>query len=611
MKKELLFMLGDFANVNKNAIAATCAWLANVNDYLFELYYDSYRSGKHYCGEPFRFKDNIIPVEDYFGSTVLGGGHHEQFYLLNGLFKTSYLLIDTPTIFESSIRGFDSPIINSDTSIINIYTSLFKYFKTPFPDTITILGMRKTKGMPLGADVYYCSEIFFNKTIGVSDYITNEELLQFKNLGVMKLRLIGFSEDVSQKYEKLGFAIQEIKLHSENDDYGIVSINLANERERDIQGVSISDPVLASYFLPWLLRHRTLPVFSFDLPGNLQKIAMLAKSHNQKVIYGRQNCDNDILELSKHDLVLQIVDPNRPPFPVVEEANFSWSFRKADYSLVDDISDEMLVQWAEEGRVLTSLLFHAGDVRHSSIIWRIFDFVALYKLHIGIGVTADWWNWAPELMELTSIPMNKGGMFPYIEPILYAGGLGITAEGKGYHSVESLIENLSTAKNQIKKIAGTEAIPKGYYTFLDIQLRDWRVGHDTLYESLADQGFDYLITSLNPGKSEVHYTKNNFVTINHSVPFFSFYSNFIRANNLDDIINSEDIYREFKKPGWVLAALDSPIWGFEHAPWECGDKLKEISEYMTSGGNTGNLINTTPSVIARYAKIIDALGLLV
>ena len=67
----------------------------------------------------------------------------------------------------------------------------------------------------------------------------------------------------------------------------------------------------------------------------------------------------------------------------------------------------------------------------------------------------------------------------------------------------------------------------------------------------------------------------------------------------------EDRCIERKKPGWVIAALDSPIWGFEYAPWESGNKLKEIASYMTSGGNTGKLINVTPYTISRYARILN------
>ncbi|HHV42482.1 MAG TPA: hypothetical protein GXX72_06535 [Clostridiaceae bacterium] len=76
--KKLLFVLGKYSQRSKNAIAATLAWITEKKGYLLEVYYDSYRSGRHYCGEPFRFKNNIIPEEDYFGGTVLGGFHHEQ-----------------------------------------------------------------------------------------------------------------------------------------------------------------------------------------------------------------------------------------------------------------------------------------------------------------------------------------------------------------------------------------------------------------------------------------------------------------------------------------------------------------------------------------------------
>ena len=195
---------------------------------------------------------------------------------------------------------------------------------------------------------------------------------------------------------------------------------------------------------------------------------------------------------------------------------------------------------------------------------------------------------------MVHVPLERGGLYPCVEPILYAGALGIAAEGKGYLDRSVLRANIADARALIQRAGGAAVVPRGYYTFLDIELRDWSKGFPELYESLADQGFDYLLSSMNPGRSKVLFRKDDFVVINHSVPYFSFYSNFIRANNLDDIVNCEDIYRESKRPGWVIAALDSPIWGFEYAPWESGGKLKEMADYFTGGGNTGNLINVTP-----------------
>jgi len=82
----------------------------------------------------------------------------------------------------------------------------------------------------------------------------------------------------------------------------------------------------------------------------------------------------------------------------------------------------------------------------------------------------------------------------------------------------------------------------------------------------------------------------------------------VRANDLNEIDLCEDRCVEMKRPGWIIAALDSPIWGFEYAPWESGAELKRIAAYMTSTGNTGKLVNATPHTIARYARILADMG---
>jgi hypothetical protein len=159
--KKLLFVLSKYENPLKNAIVATCAWIVKERDYLLEVYYDNYRTGRHYCGEPFRFKNNRIPVEDYFGSTVLGGFHHEQFYFLNNSCDVEYMLLDTPTVFESSVRTFEKPIIATLGSVADFYKEIFTQFGLRIPSTATALATGPSEGFPLGNDSLSYPEIFY------------------------------------------------------------------------------------------------------------------------------------------------------------------------------------------------------------------------------------------------------------------------------------------------------------------------------------------------------------------------------------------------------------------------------------------------------------------
>lgn len=609
MKEKLLFLMGNYDCCQaKNAVAATLAWLCEESGQLFETYYDVYRAGRHYCGEPFRFKDGNVPWGNYFGSTVIGGAQHEQFYFLNNYFETQYVILGDKVLFDASIRAFDRPVLSRNDGYASLYRKVFEYFVHKIPETATMLGVGVTENLMFGYDALCYPEIFYSRTLGIDDSISVKELKELRRLGVKKLRAVYSRPEAIQAAEAAGFEVEIVDNLEDGMTYGPLSIRIAERWREHADQVSISDPVLASTWAAWFCRNHCIPLFDFDFSKIYDKVVEIAHSKGQRCIFGRQNSDQDILKLSRENLVIQIIDPNRPQFPVMQCVKFPWVHCSNSYAEKTP-DDETLKQYAREGKVLATLLFHAGDVRHADIIPRLFDLAALYKLKMGIGITAHWYQYVPEMLELIYTPIESGGLFPYVEPLMYTGGLGICAEGDGYINLDVLKRNILDAEALIRRVAGKKQLPKGYYTFLDIPLRNYHRGRPELYSMIADLGYDYMISSMNPGECEIQYRKDDFIALNMSPPYFGFYSNFVRANDLNEISVCEDRCVEFNRPGWLVAALDSPVWGFETSPWECGDEMRKIAEYMVSTGNTGKLVNATPNTIARYARILHDMSL--
>lgn len=609
MKEKLLFLVGAYDdNHQKNAVAATLAWACEQSGQLFEVYYDVYRAGRHYCGEPFRFHDGEIPWGNYFGSTVLGGAQHEQFYFLNNYFDTSYVILGEKVLFDSSIKAFNLPVLSRNDNYCDLYIKIFANLAVKIPQVATMLGSGTTYQMMFGYDAMCYPDIYYDKTLGIDDSISREELEGLKKIGINKIKCVYAKQEAIDLARELKFEVEIVDILDENMRYAELSVRIAKRWKSKADQVSVSDPVLASTWCAWFCRNHCISLFDFNFTKIFSKAAEIAHEKNQRVIFGRQNSDQDILKMSKENLIIQIIDPNRPQFPVMQCVKYSWTHRENSYC-GNEPSDETLEQYAKEGKVLATLLLHAGDLRHSDIISRIFDLVAIYKLKIGIGITAHWYQYVPELLEMVYTPMSSGGMYPYIEPLMYTGGLGIGAEGNGYLDLIVLKQNLEDARNIIRSVASEVQLPKGYYTFCDIQLRNYHKGRPELYAMIADMGFDYMVSSMNPGECEIQYRKNDFVSLNMSPPYFGFYSNFVRANDLNEISLCEDRCVEFDRPGWLIAALDSPVWGFETSPWECGGEMRRIAEYLTSTGNTGKLVNATPNTISRYARILHDMGI--
>ena len=60
----------------------------------------------------------------------------------------------------------------------------------------------------------------------------------------------------------------------------------------------------------------------------------------------------------------------------------------------------------------------------------------------------------------------------------------------------------------------------------------------------------------------------------------------------------------------LVGTIDSPLWALSGEILERGSELYRIAELTARGGTSGRLVNVTPRVIARYARVLDELGAL-
>jgi hypothetical protein len=63
-----------------------------------------------------------------------------------------------------------------------------------------------------------------------------------------------------------------------------------------------------------------------------------------------------------------------------------------------------------------------------------------------------------------------------------------------------------------------------------------------------------------------------------------------------------------KRPGWLVGTLDTCLWAFTGPIWSHGAELRQMAEFLARGGDTGRLINVTPHVVARYARLLTEKG---
>ncbi len=102
---------------------------------------------------------------------------------------------------------------------------------------------------------------------------------------------------------------------------------------------------------------------------------------------------------------------------------------KTGKTLFDEEPDDAtLEKYAEEGKVLGTLMWHSGEMAHNEAMINLFEVVQFSGIKMGMGVHAARYETAPQLWELINIPRSKGGVKGYIEPVLHSGGMGVLAE---------------------------------------------------------------------------------------------------------------------------------------------------------------------------------------
>ena len=120
------------------------------------------------------------------------------------------------------------------------------------------------------------------------------------------------------------------------------------------------------------------------------------------------------------------MDPGRPSFPIMKEANYNMYCPDQNYYAAEP-DDDVLESFAEDQKILCTFLFYSPDIRHVEVLPRVQELVALTNIKAGIAITAQWYQMAPEMLEMINLPSEKGGIFPNVEPMICSAGMAASA----------------------------------------------------------------------------------------------------------------------------------------------------------------------------------------
>jgi hypothetical protein len=463
MKKKLLLFLSHLNLAENTPISGTLAWLARSRNVIFDVYYDSYRQGIHFPGGDSR----ELAIGQLTGGTVCGDRHFEEFYRMLLHYEVAVAILKG-TIFQSSAQGSNINVVTSTDRISDFYLETFRHFCAPFPENIVMVGSHFDKSLS-GIEAYLYPEVYYRRALGVPDSVPEDELRSLCQ-GRGKIFCLYVDNAVIARLEKSEFEIEIIDQLETNDDYLSITRRIAGRWANEIKGFIIGDPTLVAHWVPRATEEDLVGVYSVPQQGIVQALAGMISTKGN-VVYGRQSSDRDFFDLSKLDRCFQVIDPCRPPFQSVKHIEHNWlsnSERGGFYR--PEFSDAELAQFAREGKILISLMIWSGMIREIANLYNLMDLVTMTQLKCGLVLTAPSFEYMmhPPL-ELLTIPWERGGVFPLVEPVLGSCGLGVGIES--LMSNDRLAGDIREALARIlQKVKYADLLPKGWWATLDADL---------------------------------------------------------------------------------------------------------------------------------------------
>ena len=637
----LLILFAPADHPHRDAVCATIAWLAAAEGLLFECYYDGRPSGVHYGGGlPWR-----ADPADLRGGTFTGGHHLEQFELVAKRFACQAACLG-PTVFDQALADAGIPVRASSPDVADFYCQVFQGSTAKWPKTLLVIG--NVRG-PLSLAPYACHEVVQRRLIAIS--AGDDAALKGLRTGSPAANPMEVEYLWNEATSPAGPASVADR-----------SLAMAVRWGEHTSTYLLADPEAAGRWIPAAIRNGWAPIFGIPQADLVRRLS--TELQTVPVVWGRQQDDRDFLELSNAGVAFQLVDPGRPPFPIIGEAA---ARRPAVVQAPIEPADHELRRWARERRVVSSMVFWTGMVRELECLYALAEILSLTRLKGGLALTTESFKFVDSTpLALLSVAQELGGLRGQVETLLASAGSGgmIESAAPPERFARALAGSVAALA---ERIGGQDHLPKGWWGVMDAPLLPRRIGRvkvvmrppsvrfryrrrslsadpgssqsggkpdvrsriresavgnffepirpfdesrpgrpvRSVLEAVSAAGFEYALTKSEFGSPPTVITGVDHLTVlNYTTGRWDGWTPFETVNGIDDLVRAERRLMRAKKPGWLLGSIDSCLWTFSGHVWDRGRELRDICRWMAEGGSSGELVNVTPGTAARYARIL-------
>ena len=624
-KKLLYLLLADFANPYKDLVAATLGWMCQEKDVLFDVYYASGRSDGG--------------IFSPHGTLVLGGRHHSTVARAMALHATTLIRMDRVEVLASLVERGADEIIEFNGSLVDLYEAAAAALGL---DPLSAAVLIQQEGLPRGITQgishlvptqeghrlledetyprrpavarYAYPEVTHRRALALPLELPTEEIAKLAPLGIRQVWTVALPGADLAAWQAAGLSPAEAVRLEPADTWQSLTFRLANKWLDSYQAVDLCEPILASTWLPYVIRENRLMVHGDVMVDAAQALVPLLKAKEQTYFFGRYGggssrgaiSDEALFPIFENNTSFEVIEPGRPllsifasdPQPLPQPA-------LSPYDL--EPSDDELREWLAQGKIPVAMVFHSGEMSHDDGMLNIMDLSAATGVKVGLGVHFQRYLFNPECVEPTHTPIEQGGVLGLVEPVLHSSGLGIVAEALADPQIVAC--QMADARARIAAVAGERFVPRGVYCYLDTPPTQWQAHNPGLWQAVAAQGFEYLISSSTQSNDpQILYKQGNFAVLNQNGKNRYPFSPFMRIDTAADLAEHERFLIGREGPGWMMSVLDCPIYAYSTYlsigdPWKHRGGLGQFYSYILEGGESGRVVSATPHTIYRFARL--------
>jgi hypothetical protein len=659
----LLLYLDHAGRPERFAVAIALAALAERAGFAFECYYDTFRAGRHFGGGDLA---DAPPGWDA-GSTVAGGRHLDHLRRLAAEYEV-VAVGDPANVLWPELEPAGAEPLAASLDPAELFGAAFPRLGQEVPGRVAVLDGRPQGAAGVVVAPYLYPALLGGEPAMALDVSAGEGARRgLESLGAESFHGLYVDPGRAAAFPR---GLDGLEGETADRDYAAVTAELAKRHAEWGRGTLLADPALAAAQLPRARRMRLLPLYGRPQTEAI-RLADEVVRRSREPVFGRQYDDHDFFELSRRGHGLQVLDPDppfdalagrarvpspaqAPPEPDDEQLErwagegrvlvtlLFWSGMVRELNGLPALIDLAAVTGLRAGLVITDQTVEHGAGAGLSLLAAPPERGGTLGLlepllgSTGSAVAAEALmppgTLARTLSEARSrlaegLPeeLMPRGWWPLLDAELVPAG-GAPVAWRGRRPV--LLFTPRGGPAQAAEEAPSPAAPRGRPDLRSLGRATVRaLGLWTLFEerrpfddvrpgepagevvrAVHEAGFSYMWTKAGFGVPRIVARRGDFVALPLTAGNWDGWSPFYTVGSRLDLMRAEARLLRARRPGWLASTIDSPLWALPGELWAQGGRLHAMAELMARGGRSGRLVNVTPNVVARYARLLAERG---